>query len=127
MLGQGVPCLTGTLGISSSGRGLELWVEGCPSFRGLAVRKGTSANCPVANLYTITSMDVAVDLVTGIWVEVVATMGAGAVEITGAVGVVGTGWVSTLTLFFLLLSMVFFYLSLALGPGAFLIMGLVLG
>ena len=72
-------------------------------------------------------MDVAGDHVTGIWVEVVATLGAGAVGFTGAVGVVGTGWTSTLTLYFLLVSMVPFLLSLALGPGAFLIMGMVLG
>ena len=42
-------------------------------------------------------MDVAVDLVTGIWVGVVATAGVGAAEFTGAVGVVavGTGWART--------------------------------
>ena len=72
-------------------------------------------------------MDVAADLVTDIWVEVVATMGVGAVDCTGAVGVVVTCWASTLTLYLLLASMVLFLLSLALGPGAFLIMGLVLG
>ena len=72
-------------------------------------------------------MDVAVDLVTGIWDEVVAIVGAVTVEFVGAIGVVGTGWASTLTLYFLLVSMVFFLLSLALDPGAFLIMGLVLG
>ena len=47
-------------------------------------------------------------------------MGVGAVE----VGVEGIGWVSTLTLYLLLASMVLFLLSLALGPGAFLVMGL---
>ena len=72
-------------------------------------------------------MDVAADLVTGVWVEILATMGVGAVEFTGAVGVVGIGWASTLTLYLVLLSMVLFLLSLAFGPGAFLIMGLVLG
>ena len=72
-------------------------------------------------------MNVVMDLVTGVWVEVVATMEAGAVEFTGAVGMLGAGWASTLTLYFLLVSMVFFLLSLALGPGAFLIKGLVLG
>ena len=72
-------------------------------------------------------MDVAVDLVTGSWVEVVATVGAGAVEFSGVVGMVGTGWAFTFTLYFLLVSMVFFLLSLALGSGVFLIMGLVLG
>ena len=72
-------------------------------------------------------MDVAADLVTGIWLEVVATVGVGAVEFTGVVGVVVTGWASTLPLYLLLVSTVLFLLSLALGPGAFLIMGLVLG
>ena len=72
-------------------------------------------------------MGVVADLVTGVLVEVVATMGAGALEFTGAVGEVGTGWASILTLYFLLVSMIFFLLSLALGPGAFLIKGLVLG
>ena len=56
--------------------------SGYPSFWGLEVGQGTSANFLVASLYTIASMDVAVGLVTGIWVEVVATMGSGA----GAVG-----------------------------------------
>ena len=59
-------------------------------------------------------MDVVVDLVTGILMEVVASAGTGAVGFTG---VVGTGWASTLTLYFLLVSKVFFILSLALGPG----------
>ena len=36
-LGQGIPCLTGTLGMSSSGEGLEFWVEECPSSWGLSV------------------------------------------------------------------------------------------
>ena len=71
-------------------------------------------------------MDVAADLVTGVWVEVLATVGVGAVDCTGAVGLVLTGWTSTLTLYFLLASTVLFLLSFALGPGAFLIMGLVL-
>ena len=54
-------------------------------------------------------MDVVTDLVIGIWVEVVAAVGAGAVEFTGAVGEAGTGWASTLTLYFLLASTVFFF------------------
>ena len=36
-LGQGVPCLTGELGMSSSGGGLEFWVRGCPSSWSLVV------------------------------------------------------------------------------------------
>ena len=70
-------------------------------------------------------MDVAVDLVNGVWVEVVATVGAGAVE----VGVEGVDWVSTLTLYLLLVIMVLFLLSRTFvsGLGAFLTMGLVFG
>ena len=94
---------------------------------GLVVRKETSANCSVVNLYTVTSMDVVADLVTGVWVEVVATMGTGTVEFTGTVGEVGRCWASILTLYFLLVSTVFFLLTLALDPGAFLIRGLLLG
>ena len=58
---------------------------------GLLIGHGTSANRPVANLYTITGIDVAVNLVTGIWVEVVATVEVGAAEFTGAVSVVVVG------------------------------------
>ena len=96
-------------------------MEGCPSFRGPAVGYGTSANFHVANLYTITSMNVvAVDLVTGIWVEVVATVRVGEV----GVGMESIGWVSTLTLYVLLVSMALLPLLLALGPRAFLVMEL---
>ena len=97
VLGQGVLCLGGALGVSSSGGGLD------PSFWGLVVGHGTSANCPISNLYTVTSMDVTVDLVTGVWVEAVATVGAGVVEFTGVVviGVEDVGWLSTLTLYLL--------------------------
>ena len=95
VLGQGVPCLTGALGMSSSGGGLN------PSFTGLVVRHRTSANCPGANVHTVTSIGVAVDLVTGIWVEVVATVRVEAAEFTGVLGVViiGTGWARTLTMY----------------------------
>ena len=65
-------------------------------------------------------MDATVDLSTGIWVEVVPTVGVGAVGIR----LEGIGWVNTLTLYLLLASMVLFLLSLVLGPGAFLVMGL---
>ena len=116
-LGQGVPFLTGALGISSSGGGLG------PSFWDLSVRHGISANCPVANLYTITSMDVAVDVVTGIWVKVVATVGVVAAEFTGVVGVVvvGTVWARTLTLYPLFPITVVFLLSeiFTMGTGGF--------
>ena len=111
--------------MSSSGGGLD------PSFWGLVIRHGTAANCLVANLYTVTDIGVAVDLVIGIWVEVVATGGVGAAEFTGAMGVVvvGTGWARTLTLYPLLAITVLFLLSWTSvsGPGAFLTMGLVLG
>ena len=112
-IGQGILCLGGTLGISSSGGGLD------PSFQGLVVQCGTSANCPIANLYTITGIDSAMDLTNGVWVLTVVTVGVGAVE----VGVEGVGWVSNLTLYLLLVIMVLFLSSLALGPGASLIMG----
>ena len=62
-------------------------------------------------IYTLLQVwDVAVGLVTGIWVKVVATAGVGAAELTGAVGVVviGTGWAKTLTLHPLLAIMVLF-------------------
>ena len=115
-LGQGVPCLTGALGISSSGGGL--------SFMDLVVGCGTSANCPMASLCIVTGIDSAVDLTIGVCVLTVTTMGAGAVE----VGVEGVGWVSTLTLYLLLAIMVFLLLSVTfvLGPGDFLTLGFVL-
>ena len=50
-LGQGVPCLTGALGMSFSGGRLEF----C----------GTSAKCPIANLYTVTGIESAVDATIG--------------------------------------------------------------
>ena len=63
------------------------------------------------------------DLTIGVWVLTVATMGAGVVE----VWLEGVGWVSALTLYLFLVIMVLFLLSFALGPGAFSMMGLVLG
>ena len=68
-LGQGVPCLNWALRIFSSGGGL--------SFRDLFVICGTSANCHVVNLCSVTSIDSAVDLTTGVCVLTVATMGGG--------------------------------------------------
>ena len=96
-----------------------LWWGLDPSFWGLVDGHGTSLNFPVARLYTITGMNSAVDLVTGVWVLTVATVGVGVVE----VGMEDVGWMSTLTLYLLLVIMALFLLSLALGPGAFLIMG----
>ena len=58
---QGVSCLNWALGMSSSGGGLEF----C----------GTLANCPIANLYTVTGIDSVVDLTVGAWVLTVPTMG----------------------------------------------------
>ena len=86
----------------------------------LSVGYGTSLNFPFVKLYTITTMDAAAVLTTDIWVEVVATVGVYAV----GVGVVGVGWTFTLTLYPLLVSMVLLLLSFVLGPGAFLLMGL---
>ena len=113
--GKGVHCLTGALGISSSGEGLLLM--------DLVVGHGTLANYPMAGLCIVTSIDSAVDLTIGVCVLTVATVGAGAVE----VGVEGVGWVSTLTLYFLLAIIVFLLLSFTLGAGDFLTLELVLG
>ena len=60
------------------------------------------------------------NLTTGVWVEAVATVGVSAIGIV----VVSTGWAKTLTLYPLLAIMVLYALSLALGPGAFLAIGL---
>ena len=74
-LGQGVPCLTGAMGMSSSGGGLIL------SFRDLVVGCGTSADCPIANLCTVTSIDSDVDHTISVSVLTVATVQLGAVEV----------------------------------------------
>ena len=103
-LGQGVPCLTGALVISSKGG--ESWTEGCPPFWGLAVGLETSANCPVASLCIVTGTAVVANHVVCIWVDVVAVIGA---------VVVGMGWFRTLTLYPLLVITVLFLLSHALG------------
>ena len=84
-LSQGTLCLGGALDISSSDGGLD------PSFGGLVVGHGTSANCPIANLYTIISIDSAMALPLGVWVLTVASKGVGAVEVwVGGVGLVST-------------------------------------
>ena len=72
-------------------------------------------------------MNVVADFTMDVWVETVATMGVVAVEFIGAVGVwvVGMDWAITLTLYFLLVSMVFILLSLNLGFGAFVVIGLI--
>ena len=88
VLSQGVLYLGGASGISSSGGELEFL------FWGLVVGHGTSANCPIANLYTVICTDYAVDLTDGVWVLTVATMGADVV----AFGMEGVGWVSTIFL-----------------------------
>ena len=115
-LGQGVPCLTGALGMSSKGGGF--WTEGCPLFWGLAVGLEVSANCSVASSCIVTGMAVAVNHVVCIWVDVVVVIGA---------VVVGMGWFRTPTLYPLLAITVLFLLSLAFGVGTFLTLGLVLG
>ena len=116
-LDQGVSCLPGALWMSSSGEGL--------SFRDLVVGHGTSANCPIDNLYTVIGIDSAVDLNISVCVLTVATMGVGVVE----VGMEGVGWLSTPTLYLLLAIIVFLLLSgtFVLGPRDFLTLGLMLG
>ena len=71
-------------------------------------------------------MELAADFTMGIWVETVTTVGVDAVEFTSVigVGVVGMGWAITPTLYLLLVSMAIFFLSFVLGPGDFLVMGL---
>ena len=74
VLGQGVSSLTwkvGALGVASGCGGLQLGVEGFSSTWGLPL------NFLCVKLYTVTEMDVAADLTTGIWVDVVemATLG----------------------------------------------------
>ena len=88
----------------------------------LVVGCGTLANCPMASLCIVTSIDSAVDLTIGVFALRVTTMEAGAIE----VGVEGVGWVSTLTLYLLLAIIVFLPLSFTLGSGDFLTLGLVL-
>ena len=114
VVGPEVSCQTGALDMSSSGGGLELCMEGCPSFWDLAEGCGTSANCPLADLYTITSIDDAADFVTGVWVEAVATIGVGAVEVE----VEGVDWVSAspCTFFWQALFFFFYHLPWVLGP-----------
>ena len=99
-LGQGVPCLNGTWGMSSSGGwlGPSFWVV-----------------VPVARLYTVIGIDSVSDLVTDIWVLTVLTVEAGAVEAE----VEDTCWVSTLTLYPLLVIMVLFFCHLLLELGPF--------
>ena len=70
-----MPSLTGALDMSSSGGGLEFWMEGFPSVWGLPVQQETSSNVPFAKLYTATRMDVAADFTMDIWVEALATVG----------------------------------------------------
>ena len=59
--GQGVPCLIGTLGTSPSDGGLSLM--------DLVVGHGTSADCSVASLCIVTSIDSAVDLTIGVFAD----------------------------------------------------------
>ena len=99
-------------------------LEGFSLAWGISVGQGT-----FAKLYTITSMDVAADFVMDIWVTVVATMGIGIVGVkftcVAGIGVVGMGWAITPTLYLLLAgTLVLFFLSVTLVPGAFLVKGL---
>ena len=104
------------------------WIFQClGSFCGV----GNSIKFSFAKLYTITRMDMAANFTIGVWVEVVATVGVGTagIEFTGVVGVgvVGMGWVITLTLYLLFTGdLVLLFLSAILGPGIFLVKGLML-
>ena len=55
----------------------------------MVVGHGTSANCYMASLCIVTSIDSALDLTIGVCVLTVTTMRVGAVEL----GVAGVGWV----------------------------------
>ena len=101
-----------------SSKGGGFWTDGCPLFWGLVVGLEASANCPAANLCTVTGMAVAVNPVVCIWVDVVAVVGAVPV---------GMHWFRTLTSYPLLATTLFFLLSLAFRVGALLTLGLVLG
>ena len=82
---------------------LKLGVEGISPSWNLVVGLGSPLNLPWARLHTVIGMDVATDLITGIWdvaVEV-ATVGvdsAGGIGFMGNVGLAGIGWAITLTL-----------------------------
>ena len=77
----------------------------------------------LASLCIITGIDSAVDLIFGVCVLTLPTMGVDAVE----VGVKGVSWVNTLTLYLPLPIIVFLLLPLTVGAGDFLTLGLVLG
>ena len=113
VLGQGVPCLTGALGISSSCGGLSLMdlVVGC----------GTLANCHMASLCIVTGIDSAVDLTIDVCVLIVTTVGGS----WGWVGRCRVGEYPHLVPFLAII--VFLLLTLTLGAGDFLTLGLVLG
>ena len=88
----------------------------------LVVGHGTSANCPVASLCIVTSIDSAVELTIGVCADS-GYHGVGVVEVM----VEGVGWVSTSPYTFLLAIIVFLLLSFTCGAGNFLTLGLVLG
>ena len=106
---------------------LQLGVEGFSSTWVLPVGQGIPSNFPCTKLYTVTGMDVAADITTGICVVAVevGTVGvgtAGGMQFTGEAGMAGIGWAITLTLYLLLtgaLALPFF--STLLGTKAFLV------
>ena len=87
-------------------------MEGFSSGWGLSV----VSKFPLTRLYIVIGIVSVTDLTVGIcvvWVEVVATMGEGAVKVTGVVivGVLGIGWAISLTLYLLLASTLVFLFS----------------
>ena len=134
-LGHGVSSLTwkvGALGIVSGcclfWGALQL-VAGFSSTCGLPVGQGIPSNFPCAKLHTVIGIDVAADFTMGIRVVAVevATVGVGAavwIGFTGKVeaGVVGKGWVISLTSYLLFTSaLALLFLSAFLGTRVFLI------
>ena len=87
---------------------------------------GIPLNLSWARLYTITGMNVAADLVTGLWVVAVELVAVGVgstgrIGFTGKVGLMGIGWAITLILNLLFTgTLVLLFCSAFLGVGAFL-------
>ena len=112
---------------------LKLGVEGpSPSWK-LGVGLGIPLTLLWDRLYTVTGIDMAPDLVTGVWVVAVevVTVAVGSacgIGFTGKVWLVGIFWAITLTLNLLLTgALVLLFFSTFLGVGAFLGKEFVLG
>ena len=119
-LGQGVPSLIVALGMSSIMGGWDCAWKDFPGISLLGKELHFIFLLPNCILLLVWMLQP--DLTTGIWVEVVATVGVGVVGVV----VVGVNWAITLTLYHPLVSTVLLLLSFVWGPGAFLIIGLLI-